>query len=201
MSFLTGQFSIDLNRLRNRDEFAIESFVAKYEPFVRRAIRFRLARSSLGAAADSVDVCQSVFGSFLLRLSAGEYKLLDENDLRRLLGSIANNKFLALQRRELAKKRDRRQTVSIHTLDEIADVKEIGPDCAMYYSDLLSEFEKRLENPERELFEMRKQGGSWGEIATKVNGDPLVLRKRLSRAVNRIAVELGIDWDEDQPRP
>lgn len=56
MTFLTGQFSIDLNRLRNRDEFAIESFVAKYEPFIRRSIRFRLARSSLGAAADSVDV-------------------------------------------------------------------------------------------------------------------------------------------------
>ena len=190
-------FEEDLVLVRNGDKQAIESFVAKYEPFIRRTIRFRLARSSLTAIADSVDVCQSVLGSFLLRLAAGEYELLNEQDLRRLLSSVANNKFLALQRRELAGKRDRRQTVSIHSMEQIVDAKEPPPDGSLYLQDLLHQFEQRLASSERELYLMRRRGDSWSEIAEELAGDAIVLRKRLSRAVKRVAVELKIDGEED----
>ena len=64
-----------LARLRLGDDDAIRSFVSKYEPFIRRTLRFRIARASLQTAADSVDVCQSVLGGFLLRLAAGDYTI------------------------------------------------------------------------------------------------------------------------------
>ena len=156
-------------------------------------MRFRLARSSLNPVADSVDVCQSVFGSFLVRLVAGEYELPTEEDLSKLLYSIANNKFLALQRRELAMRRDRRQTVSLNQCIEIADERQATPDRSLSLSELLTEFECRLQEDERELYLLRKQGHAWNEISAQMSASPIVLRKRLSRAVKRVALELEID--------
>ena len=109
----TSDFGDFLTRLRLGDDDAIRSFVSKYEPFIRRTLRFRIARASLQSAADSVDVCQSVLGGFLLRLAAGDYTLTSEDDLRRLLVAIANKKFLVLNRRETAAKRDHRHTQSL----------------------------------------------------------------------------------------
>ncbi len=117
----TSNFDGFLTRLRLGDDDAIREFVSKYEPYIRRALRFRIARASLQSAADSVDVCQSVLGGFLLRLAAGDYTLASEEDLRRLLVAIANKKFLVLNRRETAAKRDHRQTKSIDNMKKLAD--------------------------------------------------------------------------------
>ena len=109
-----------LARLQTGDVAEIELFVSQYEPFIRRALRFRIDRASLRAAADSVDVCQSVLIGFLLRLSAGEYEIGSEDDLQKLLMAIARKKFLRLSRYEMADKRCRARTRSLHTMPELA---------------------------------------------------------------------------------
>ena len=60
----TESFSELLVQLRNGDKLAVNEFVFKYEPFLRRSIRFRNCKSNLQPVADSVDVCQSVLSSF-----------------------------------------------------------------------------------------------------------------------------------------
>lgn len=189
----TNQFQQMLSQVRAGNPAAISQFVSEYEPYIRRTVRFRLARSSLNPVADSVDVCQSVFGSFLVRLVAGEYELPTEEDLSKLLYSIANHKFLALQRHELAMRRDRRQTVSLNQCIEMVDERQATPERSLSLSEMLTEFECSLEEDERVLYLLRKQGYAWNEIATQLSKSPVVLRKRLSRAVKRVALELGID--------
>ncbi len=38
-----------------------------------------------------------------------------------------------------------------------------------------------------------KQGGQWAQIATELGSSPEAIRKRLARAVDRVAHELGLD--------
>ncbi len=198
MDVPANQFQEMMKLVRTGDAHAITNFVSVYEPFIRRTIRFRLARASLQAAADSVDVSQSVFGSLLIRLVAGEYEIASEQDLNKLLYSMATNKFLALQRRELAMRRDRRQTVSLDQCVEIADNRQLSAERTTSITELLAKFELSLELDEQELYRLRKQGLSWGAIGEQINESPIVLRKRLSRAVKRVALELGIDIHDGQ---
>ena len=192
----TIDFEAFLLRLRRGDEDATQLFVAKYEPFIRRTLRFRIARASLQSAADSVDVCQSVLGGFLLRLASGDYTLATEEDLRRLLVSIANKKFLVLNRRETAAKRDHRQTQSIENLKDLA-VVEKQHNTFVDPSELLREVTQRLTPNEQRLFSFRRDGVPWYEIALQLEEEVIVLRKRLSRALHRVAVELKLEDDDD----
>jgi DNA-directed RNA polymerase specialized sigma24 family protein len=182
-----------ITRLRTQDPNAIKEFVAEYEPFIRRTLRFRIARAALKSAADSVDVCNSVMGSFLIRLAAGSYKIETEEDLRKLLGAIANKKFLMLNRREQAEKRARSQTRSINEMPELAAENLHHPSEQIEIEELSVEINKRLSHEERLLLDRRRNGLSWMKIAEEFGEDTQLLRKRLSRAIQRVAEELGLD--------
>ncbi|MEO8268198.1 MAG: hypothetical protein ABI557_00680 [Aureliella sp.] len=187
-----SSFEEQVRLLRIGDAEAIRIFVDKYEPYIRRTIRFRLQRSVLQPAADSVDICQSVMGSVLLRLVAGEYELRSELDLRNLLIAVANKKFLMLARHESAAKRDRGRTRYLSDLPERAETHVQDPSQPMICQELLAQVAARLSAHEAELLRMRRQGLSWTEIASQLNDDPTVLRQRLSRALRSVAAQLGI---------
>jgi DNA-directed RNA polymerase specialized sigma24 family protein len=191
-----SDFDNYLERLRRGDEDATRSFVAKYEPFIRRTLRFRIARASLQSAADSVDVCQSVLGGFLLRLASGDYALATEEDLQRLLVAIANKKFLVLNRRETAAKRDHRQTQSLEDMKNLAVVENESKQ-RIAHADLLHEVTQRLAPDEQILFGWRRDGLAWNQIAEQLSEDVLTLRKRLSRALHRVAVELKLEEEDE----
>lgn len=193
MKEVSAEFFDQLRSIRAGEPRAVELFVATYEPFIRRTIRHRLGRAALRSVADSIDVCQSVFGSFLIRMAAGEYELKSERDLQRLLVAITQNKFMALQRREMAEKRDRRITVSLNSVDDIEDYRQTNDEQSARQVELLSAFEQSLSIEERQLFMMRRQGLEWSVIAEDLKENAVVLRKRLSRAVQRVARELGIE--------
>ena len=59
--------------------------------------------------------------------------------------------------------------------------------------DLLQEFRKRLSEEERALAEQRAQGREWADIAAAQGGSQEALRKKLARALDRVADELGLD--------
>lgn len=193
MKEVSASFLDQLRSIRAGEPRAVELFVATYEPFIRRTIRHRLGRATLRSVADSLDVCQSVFGSFLIRMSAGEYELKSERDLQRLLVAITQNKFMALLRREMAKKRDRRITVPLDSVDDIEDYRQTNSERSASQVELLSAFEQSLSVEEHQLFMMRRQGLEWAVIAEELNENAIVLRKRLSRAVQRVTRELGIE--------
>ena len=53
------------------EEQAATELVQRYEPELRRFVRFRLTNGRLRRHVDSVDICQSVLGRFFVGLFAG----------------------------------------------------------------------------------------------------------------------------------
>ena len=59
--------------------------------------------------------------------------------------------------------------------------------------ELLEEALRRLSPEERRILDCREQGGQWAEIAAELGSSPEAIRKKLTRAVDRVAHELGLD--------
>src|SRR5579863_5842807 len=62
-------------RVRRGDEAAAVELVRRFEPEIRREVRFLLRDPHLRCTLDSMDICQSVLGSFFARAALGEYDL------------------------------------------------------------------------------------------------------------------------------
>lgn len=193
---LVQDFQHYLLELRQGDEAAIGKFLADFEPYIRRTLRFNIKQASLHSIVDSVDVCQSVMSSFLLRLSAGEYEIRDEKDLRHLIASMARKKFLMLNRHESAQKRDHRKTTSLESLQEIEMPCQQDQDRVHRQLEILAEICGQLDEETKLLFDRRRAGIGWEKIAAELGESASVLRQRLSRALRKLSKEvLGEDED------
>ena len=189
-------FTETLQRLRAGEPEAVREFVAKYEPFIRRSIRRRLAGTPFQAAADSVDVCQSALGSFLNRCAAGEFEFANAQAMENLIFTIAQRKLSMLVRHESAQCRERQRTVSLGEHRETAACSSSDPHAPVISADLLDQVEHNLPAVEQRLFQLRRLGMGWETIANTESTTAVVLRKRLSRALRRAALELGMDLDD-----
>jgi RNA polymerase sigma-70 factor (ECF subfamily) len=186
-----GSFADLVRRVRAGDPDAATELVRRYEPAIRRVVRVRLG-GRVGALFDSMDVCQSVLGSFFLRAAAGQYALDTPADLMKLLTVMARHK-LAFQVRKLrAKKRDAGRDVPA---DLAGDQPAAGgtPSRQVEARDLLREMDRRLSPEERQLVRLRTDGHEWADIAARLSGTPEALRKKHARALDRVARELGLE--------
>ena len=187
--------SIDelLRRVRAGDQDAAAVLVKRYEPAIRRAVRFRLPEAGLGPLLDSMDICQSVLGSFFIRAATGQYKLETPEQLLKLLTTMARNKLISHARRHHAQRRDSRR---VSAADEDAGrfvSPRQSPSKLVAQRDLLQEIERRLSPDERRMLELRNEGHEWTTIALELGGSADTLRRRLSRALDRVAAQLGLD--------
>src|SRR6266404_599838 len=89
----TASFRDLLERVRASDQDAARELVQRYEPAIRRAVRFRLSDPRLGRLFDSMDICQSVLASFFVRAAGGQYDLQQPEQLLKLLVTMARNKL------------------------------------------------------------------------------------------------------------
>jgi RNA polymerase sigma-70 factor (ECF subfamily) len=184
-----------IGRVRQGDEQAAADLVRRYEPAIRRAVRFRLTDPRLRRTCDSMDVCQSVLLSFFVRAASGQYDLESPDQLLRLLTTMARNKLLNQARQQQAARRDNR------LLDDIADhdVPEVapGPSQQVEARELLQEVHRRLTPDELRLVELRNQGHDWNTIAQAVGGSAPALRQKLHRALARLSQQFGLEEGED----
>jgi RNA polymerase sigma-70 factor (ECF subfamily) len=187
-----------LSRVRAGDEWAAVELVRRYEPALRMEIRLRLSDPRLRRLLEPADLCQSVLKSFFVRATSGQYDLDSPEKLLALLLTMARNKVAQQARRQQAQRRDRRREVSLD--ENVPAVASAGPSPSRIAigRELLETFRGRLTDQERRLADLRAQGFEWVEIARELGGTPQALRKRLSRAVDRVARELGIDEDQDE---
>ncbi len=193
----SSSFQELMARIRSGDQEAATELVKRYEPAIRRAVRFRLTDARLGAVLDSMDICQSVLASFFLRAASGQYDLEDSGQLQKLLVSMARNKLAMQARHAQAQKRDNRRVVTGSPEEQGARAPASSPSSQIAAKELLQEAQRRLSDEERQLVEWRYQGLEWEEIAARLQGSPEALRKKLSRALNRVANELGVDEEDD----
>src|SRR3954469_18683176 len=117
----TSVFADLLERVRGADSDAATELVRKYESAIRVAVRTRLSDPALRRQFDSMDVCQSVLGSFFFRMAAGQYDLRDPAQLVTLLTKMARNKLAMRARHQYRQRRDVRRNVRLG---------DVGPELA-----------------------------------------------------------------------
>lgn len=182
-----------LGRFRAGDPDAAGELVQAYEPHLRRMIRLRIRDSRLRRLFDSADICQSVLANFFARLSLGQYDLESPAQLVRLLEAMARNKVATQARQAQVTRRDERE---IGGEDETTTpvVPGLSFTEQVAWRELVQIVRSRLTDSERRLSDLRAAGREWSAIAAAVGGTPEATRKRLERAFDRVARELG--WEE-----
>lgn len=193
-----GDFQNLIQRIRSGDDQAATDLVRRYEPLIRREVRLRLEDRRLGRLFDSMDVCQSVLGSFFVRAALGEYDLEAPEQLVGLLAKMARNKLASSARKATRQRRDHRRQAggNDEVLEGVAGV-DPSPSEQVSARELLDRFRQHLSKEELELADLRSEGLSWDEIAARLGGKAQARRMQLARAVERAAAQLGLDEDAD----
>jgi DNA-directed RNA polymerase specialized sigma24 family protein len=182
-----------LERIRNGDAAAAQELVQRFEPVLRRMVHVRLVGNRLRRLVDSDDICQSVLASFFIRAALGQYEISSSDDLLKLLAVMARNKVVNKARRiERGGAEGKRVSLAELSNSKLATASA-GPSQHAALKDLLHEVRRRLPREEIRLLELRQQGMEWADIAEQTGDKPDALRKRLTRAVDQVAQELGID--------
>jgi RNA polymerase sigma factor (sigma-70 family) len=185
-----NDFAALLRQVRAGDDQAAALLVRRYEPAIRRVVRMRLADSRLRRHLDSMDICQSVLASFFVRAALGQYQLDKPEDLIKLLGVMARNKVADQAR----KPRLTRQESPVRAAD-LEELAATGPSPSRQAAarDLLEQVRAHLSEAERQIADRRALGQEWTDIAAELGGSPEALRKKLTRAIERVAMKLGLD--------
>ncbi len=181
-------------RLRQGDEQAAAELFRRYEPAIRRRVRvwLRLQDARLRRVFDSMDVCQSVLASFFVRAAAGQYELNEPEQLIALLFRMARHKLAHHVAGQQAQRRDVRRHEDAAAAATVSD-PAASPSSQVAGRELLQEVRRRLDAEERRLAELRAEGREWGDIATELGGTAEGRRKQLTRALDRVAQQLGLD--------
>jgi RNA polymerase sigma factor (sigma-70 family) len=188
-------------RVRSGDEQAAAELVRRYEPAIRRAARVRLVDTRLNRLLDSMDICQSVMASFFVRTALGQFELETPDQLLKLLATMTRNKLAGQVKGHGAARRDFRRLTAAQgdRNDESgAGAERIAgpgptPSRDLAARELLEEALRRLSPDEKRILDCREHGGRWAQIAIELGSSPEAIRKRLVRAVDRVAHELGLD--------
>jgi RNA polymerase sigma-70 factor (ECF subfamily) len=182
-----------LVRVRAGDEQAAADFVQRYGSMIRREARVRLTDPSVRRLVDEEDICQSVLASFFVRASLGQYDLSDPAQLRGLLLSMARNKLAHAARRHRAQKRGGGRGVATAVDDLSLPGATASPSRIIAGRELLAQVRERLSDEERGVADLRGQGHDWAEIARRLGGSPDGRRMQLTRALDRIGQEFGLE--------
>lgn len=187
-------FSDLISKVRARDDKAAAELFQRYEPELKRIVRIRLTSPQLRRVLDSGDICQSVFCNLYLRLASGQFELSSPGELLRLLASMALNRVNDKARHHLAQKRGSGQAQA-WLPEHLAQLHSPtgGPEREASFRDLYQQTLSLLDEDERQLAVLRGQGMEWQEIAVERGEQPDALRKRLGRALDRVAKQLDLD--------
>jgi RNA polymerase sigma factor (sigma-70 family) len=192
-----NEFRQLIQRVRERDQEAAQELVRRYENAIRRVVRIHLRDARLRRVLDSADICQSVLASFFVRTALGQYEVESPEQLLNLLTAITRNKLTNQANRLRAQRRDIRREVAIG--EQTASVLDQASDPSKQASarEILEKVLDGLEGSERYLAEQRSLGRSWPELAVELGGTDVALRKKLTRALQRVMAKLGLDNDGD----
>jgi RNA polymerase sigma factor (sigma-70 family) len=175
------------------DEAAATQLAQEFEPFIRRFVRFRMRGRSdhnrLRPEVDSADICQSIFKSLFVGLRDGQFELDRPEQLHRLLAAMVRFKVATKARRLSV---TLREVLDLDTPRERPD-SGAGPEKQVDDRDLLETILKHFEGDELDLLVRRLDDQSWQAIAEAVGSTPEALRKKLSRALERVRDHAELD--------
>jgi RNA polymerase sigma factor (sigma-70 family) len=187
-------FEALLERVRQGDESASTELVRLYEPEVRRFVRYRLHSPRMRRFLDSLDVCQSVFAKFFARVTEGQFALQSPRQLQQLLLKMASNKLLDHARKQATTRRGGPDAVVEQMADCLVNSAD-QPAKAVENKELVDLLRSRMTANEQGLLDQWMNGEDWPEIAQTAATSSEAARKRVTRAIDRAAKELG--WEEE----
>jgi RNA polymerase sigma-70 factor (ECF subfamily) len=195
---MPDEFDELIERLRAGDADAAEQLVRQYEPVIRVHVRSQMRDPRLRRAFDSLDVCQSVLGSFFVRASLGQYDLADPAEVVKLLVGMAKNKLAEQIRKERRQCRDNRRVEPL--VNHHLEVPAVGPGPRQLVAgkEMLHAIRQSLSEDERQLADRRAKGQGWNEIAAELGGTAESLRKQLERAIARVVGRFGLDEEDHE---
>jgi RNA polymerase sigma-70 factor (ECF subfamily) len=193
-----SEFRVLMDRVRAGDEAAAEALVKSYEPEIRRIVRVRLNNSKMRKLIDSVDICQSVLANFFVRAALGQFELDSPQKLHKLLATMACNKFNDQIRKQKADKRGHgKEAINDTQVLRGLEASEPGPAKTAALREILEIVRSHLTPEERYLVENRLQGREWADLATELNMTPDAVRKRFSRALDRVTQQMKLEGIEN----
>lgn len=185
------RFEVLISQLQQGDSAAATEIVTLFEPEIRRFIRFRLTDPQIRRFIDSLDISQSVFARFFVEMERGRFDFSSPEKLQNLLLSMARNKIYDNVRAAKADKRDFRRLQHTDAIQEAA-APELDQLEKLQTSEMIEMIRCSLSEEELTLLDQRMSGQTWEELATEWNTKPDAIRKRLTRAIDRVANEIGI---------
>jgi DNA-directed RNA polymerase specialized sigma24 family protein len=177
-------------RIRAGDDAAAVEFMRDFEGYVRRMVRVKMADPRLRRRVSDSDVCQSVLASFFVRARLGQFNLDSPDAVRRLLATMARNKVANHDAHNKAQRRDVRKQ---QAMTSVMPGREDSPSIQVALGELVARAQGLLTEEERQLIALRQDGVDWNEIAARLDGNAEALRKRFTRAMDRVLGQLGLD--------
>ena len=194
----TAEFADLMRQVRAGDAEAAAKLIQHYEAELRIIARVRLNDPGLRRVMDSMDICQSVLANFFVRVSHGQFELDSPEQLLKLLASMIRNKVTDHARRQKADRRDFRRTAGADAYEVDVAGSQETPSQIMSAKELAEACHERFTSDERDLIEQRKLGRGWDELGQEFGVSPDALRKKVTRAVDRVAHEVGLDEPGDE---
>lgn len=185
-------FGLLIGRIRNGDAEAAAELVKSYEADLRILARVKLNDPRLRRVCDSMDICQSVLGNFFVRASAGQFDIDSPDQLLKLLSTMIRNKVTDVARRQTAERRNQRRmdAAPVEEFEIIAN--EDTPSQIIAAREMAEAAQKRFAPDEHTIVRRRADGQNWDDIARDLGGTAEALRKKMTRAMDRVARELGL---------
>jgi RNA polymerase sigma factor (sigma-70 family) len=181
-----------IRRVRLRDQQACAELVHTYLPDVLRIVRMQISNLNLQQVIEADDICQIVLANFFIRMADGQFQLNEPAQLKVLLGRMARNQVLDEGRRAQASRRARQRTLQANEAMQQVPSADATPSRIIASSELLAEIYRRMSNEERQVADQRALGTDWQAIAEAMGSSSEAVRKKLSRAYDRVLKELNL---------
>jgi RNA polymerase sigma factor (sigma-70 family) len=180
-----------ITEIKLGNQTAAAQLVRHYEPEVRRFVRFRLTDPRLRRLFDSIDICQSVMARFFNHIQTDCISVEHPLQLLKLLTTMARNSLI-----DHARKARVRQRISGFDGDpeQILNLKDpvVAPSDQIERADLVSLIRKSLRPDEQNILDKWMLGHGWEALSVEFACEPDAIRKKLTRAIDRAANELGL---------
>ncbi len=179
-----------LARLNAGETEALNEWWERYGSALCRRAHNRLKMRGLHVSVESMDVCQSILLRLVTRIGEGKQAPID--NLEMYLDRAVTNEIRDLLDRMLADRRDRRRVVGngLEGVDLASD--DTTPSQRAFLNEVSAMLREELPPADWQVWELRRQGRTWPEIADQVGEKADSLRIRLERELTRIWKQRGL---------
>jgi DNA-directed RNA polymerase specialized sigma24 family protein len=184
-----SEFREILDRAGRHDTEAERLLVERFGPVVEREIR--LSTIGLPNNVGRSDIYQSVMGRLFLGVYAGRYELDRPEELVRLLKRMTRNRLIDHHRHKKIERVVAAENSEQAPYDPVDE--QTSPSEDLRFGEIKDDFERRIGDDVRAIFELRRRDLGWDAIAESLGkGGAEAIRKRYERAVDRVLKSMGL---------